>query len=101
MMPLATFVASVGMVAGAAVVILAVAQLTCEHTHSPTIARLTTIAFGMVAAYTSIDCWDFWAGVDDTLDEKAVSFCVVLALSWGYRRTFGWTSQRRMPDRDA
>ncbi len=87
-------VAAVGMVAGAAVVVLAIAQLTCEHSRSPVLQRVTTALFGMVAAYSAIDCWDVWAGVDDTLDNKAVAFCIVLALSWGYRRSFGVTSQR-------
>ncbi len=91
----ALYWACIGMVAGAAVVVLALAQLTCEHARSPSAQRITTVLFAMVATYTAIDCWDVWAGIDDTLDAKAVAFCVVLALSWGYRRIFGFTSLRR------
>lgn len=87
--------ASIGMVAGTAVLVLALAQLSCEHAGSPVAQRLTTVMFAAIASYTAIDCWDVWAGVDNTLDTLAVAFCVVLALSWGYRRIFGLTSQRR------
>lgn len=51
-------VAAVGMVAGGTVVVLAVVQLTCEHAASPWNPRITTVLFGMLAAYTCIDCWD-------------------------------------------
>lgn len=87
--------ASIGMVAGAAAFLLGVAQLTCEHGTSPWLPRLTTALLSMIAAYTAVDSWDFWSGVDSTLDAKAVAFCIALALSWGYRRTFGFTSTRR------
>lgn len=101
-MPTITFagaMASIGMVAGATAFLLGVAQLTCEHGGSPWLPRLTTVMLSMIAAYTAVDSWDFWSGVDDTLDAKAVAFCIALALSWGYRRTFGFTSQsgRRPP----
>jgi len=92
---LAGAMASIGMVAGAAAFLLGVAQLTCEHGSSPWFARLTTALLSMVAGYTAVDSWDFWAGVDNTLDTKAVAFCIALALSWGYRRTFGFTSTRQ------
>lgn len=87
--------AFIGMVAGAAAFLLGVAQLTCEHGSSPWLPRLTTAMLSLIAAYTAVDAWDFMAGVDDTLDAKAVAFCLALALSWGYRRTFGFTSQSR------
>ena len=96
MIDLPIAMASIGMVAGLAAATLGVAQLTCEHAASPWPQRLSTILLVMIAAYTAIDCWDFWSGVDDTLDAKAVAFCIALALSWGYRRTFGWTSHRRV-----
>ncbi|KAF0097802.1 MAG: hypothetical protein FD144_4751 [Rhodospirillaceae bacterium] len=92
---LAGAMASIGMVAGAAAFLLGVAQLTCEHGGSSWLPRLTTVMLSMTAAYTAVDSWDFWSGVDDTLDAKAVAFCIALALSWGYRRTFGFTSQSR------
>ncbi len=92
---LAGAMASIGMVAGAAAFLLGVAQLTCEHGGSSWLPRVTTVLLSMTAAYTAVDSWDFWSGVDDTLDAKAVAFCVALALSWGYRRTFGFTSQSR------
>ena len=98
MMPeitLAGAMASIGMVAGAAAFLLGVAQLTCEHGRSHWFQRLTTVMLSMIAAYTAVDSWDFWSGVDDTLDAKAVAFCIALALSWGYRRTFGFTSESR------
>lgn len=95
MIDLPTAMASIGMVAGAAAFVLGIAQLTCEHGGSPWLQRVSTVLLSMIAGYTAIDCWDFWAGVDDTLDTKAVAFCVALAMSWGYRRTFGFTSQRR------
>lgn len=92
---LAGAMASIGMVAGAAACLLGVAQLTCEHGGSGWLPRVTTALLSMTAAYTAVDSWDFWSGIDDTLDAKAVAFCVALALSWGYRRTFGFTSQSR------
>lgn len=92
---LAGAMASIGMVAGFAASILGVAQLTCEHAASPWPQRLSTVLLAMIAGYTAVDSWEFWAGVDDTLDAKAVLFCIALALSWGYRRTFGFTSQSR------
>lgn len=92
---LAEAMASIGMAAGAAAFLLGVAQLTCEHGSSPWLPRATTAMLSMIAAYTAVDSWDFWSGIDDTLDAKAVAFCVALALSWGYRRTFGFTSQSR------
>lgn len=97
---LAGAMASIGMVAGAAAFLLGVAQLTCEHGGSSWLPRVTTALLSMTAAYTAVDSWDFWSGVDDTLDAKAVAFCIALALSWGYRRTFGFTSQsrRRAPE---
>lgn len=92
---LAGALASIGMVAGAAAFLLGVAQLTCEHGDSPWLPRLTTTILALLAAYTAVDSWDFWSGVDDTLDAKAVAFCIALALSWGYRRIFGFTSESR------
>lgn len=92
---LAGAMALIGMAAGACAFLLGVAQLTCEHGSSPWLPRLTTAMLSMIAAYTAVDSWDFWSGVDDTLDAKAVAFCIALALSWGYRRTFGFTSQSR------
>lgn len=92
---LAGAMASIGMVAGGAAFLLGIAQLTCEHGSSHWLPRLTTVMLSMIAAYTAVDSWDFWAGVDDTLDAKAVAFCIALALSWGYRRSFGFTSQSR------
>lgn len=87
--------ASIGMVAGGATVVLGVAQLTCEHASSPWMVRATTVLLSILAASTAIDCWEVWAGADDTIDPKAIAFCVALALSWGYRRLFGFTSQSR------
>jgi hypothetical protein len=87
--------ASIGMVAGGATVVLGVAQLTCEHATSPWIVRATTVLLSILAASTAIDCWEVWAGAEETLDPKAIAFCVALAMSWGYRRTFGFTSQSR------
>ena len=92
---LAVAMASIGMVAGAAACLLGVAQLTCEHGGSGWLPRVTTALLSMTAAYTAVDSWDFWSGVDDTLDAKADAFCIALALSWGYRRTFGFMSQSR------
>ncbi len=92
---LAGSMAAIGMVAGAAAFVLGIAQLTCEHGGSSWLPRLTTVMLSMIAAYTAVDAWDFWSGIDDTLDAKAVAFCIALALSWGYRRTFGFTSQSR------
>ena len=90
---LAGALASIGMVAGAAAFLLGVAQLTCEHGDSPWLPRLTTTMLALLAAYTAVDSWDFWSGVDETLDAKSVAFCVALALSWGYRRIFGFQSR--------
>ena len=92
---LAGAMASIGMVAGAAAFLLGVAQLTREHGGSSWLPRLTTVMLSMTAAHTAVDSWDFWSGIDDTLDAKAVAFCIALALSWGYRRTFGFTSTRQ------
>jgi hypothetical protein len=92
---LAGAMAAIGMVAGAAAFLLGVAQLTCEHGGSALLPRITTALLSLTAAFTAVDSWDFWSGVDDTLDAKAVAFCIALALSWGYRRTFGFMSQRR------
>lgn len=92
---LAGAMAAIGMAAGAAAFLLGVAQLTCEHGSAHWLPRLTTALLSMTAAYTAVDSWDFWSGVDHTLDAKAVAFCIALALSWGYRRTFGFTSQSR------
>jgi len=87
--------AAIGMVAGVVASVLGVAQLTCEHAASPWPQRLSTVLLAMIAGYTAIDSWEFWSGVDDTLDAKAVAFCIALAMSWGYRRTFGFASQSR------
>lgn len=94
MIDLQTGMAAVGMIAGLAASTLGVAQLTCEHAGSPWPQRVSTVLLVMISAYTAIDCWDFWSGVDETLDAKAVAFCIALALSWGYRRSFGVTSHR-------
>lgn len=90
-------IASIGMVSGAAAVILAVAQLTCEHADSPWSPRITSVLLGIIAAWTAIDCWEAWAGADDKLDGKAVAFSVVLALSWGFRRAYGYMTEVRPP----
>ena len=87
--------AAIGILAGVAATLLALAQLTCEHGASPWPQRVTTGLLCMISAYTAIDCWDALSGVDDTLDSKAVAFCIALTMSWGYRRVFGFTSQRR------
>ncbi len=91
----AAAMSAIGIVAGAATTILALAQLTCEHGASPWSQRVFTVMLGMIAAYTAIDSWEVWAGIDETLDSKAIGFCIALAMSWGYRRTFGFTSHRR------
>jgi hypothetical protein len=85
---------AIGVFAGTAACLLGVAQLTCEHGSSPWAPRISTVLLSMIAGYTAIDSWEVWAGVDEPLDAKAVAFCIALALSWGYRRTFGWTSHR-------
>ncbi len=95
MIDLANGMAAIGVLAGVVAATLGLAQLTCEHAASPWPQRLSTILLVMIAAYTAIDCWDFWSGVDDTLDAKAVAFCIALAMSWGYRRFFGIASYRR------
>ncbi len=82
--------AVIGMVAGGATFVLAIAQLTCEHADSPWSPRVTSVLLGIIAAWTGIDCWDVWAGVDNTLDGKAVAFCIVLAVSWALRRAYGY-----------
>lgn len=87
-----TGVAIVGMAAGLAAATLGVAQLTCEHGDSPWTPRAATVLLVMLSAYTALDCWDVWAGVDDTLDYEAIAFCLALTLSWGYRRAFGFQS---------
>lgn len=86
-----------GVVSGTAAFLLGVAQLTCEHGASPWPQRITTTLLAMIAGYTAVDSWEFWEGLDEPLDVKAVFFCAALALSWGYRRTFGFTSHRRPP----
>ncbi len=90
-------VAVIGMIAGGAAVLLAIAQLTCEHADSPWSPRVTSILLGIIAAWTAIDCWDVWAGVDNTIDGKAVAFSVVLAVSWAFRRAFGYMTWIRRP----
>lgn len=95
--PTVTLIAAmsaIGIVAGAVAFLLGVAQLTCEHGAAPWPQRATTVLLAMIAAYTAVDSWEVWAGLDEPLDAKAVAFCIALALSWGYRRTFGWTSHR-------
>lgn len=86
---------AIGIVAGFTAALLGVAQLTCEHGTSPWVPRISTVLLTMIAGYTAIDSWEVWAGGDETLDTKAIAFCVALALSWGYRRTFGFTSHRQ------
>ncbi|MDP2377799.1 hypothetical protein [Reyranella sp.] len=91
--------AIIGMIAGGSTIVLAVAQLTCEHADSPWSPRVTSVLLGMIAGWTAIDCWDVWAGVDNTLDGKAVAFCVVLAASWACRRAYGYRSVLTRPPR--
>jgi hypothetical protein len=91
----AFMISSVGMVAGVAAFLLGVAQLTCEHARSALLPRLTTFTLTILAGWTAIDSWDAWSGVRGHVDAKAVAFAVALALSWGYRRAFGLTTQRR------
>ena len=95
MIDLHTGLAIVGLVAGLAAATLGVAQLTCEHGDSPWPPRLATVLMVVLSAYTALDCWDVWSGVDDTLDLEAIGFCTALSLSWGWRRAFGFTSKPR------
>lgn len=90
-------VAVAGTIAGGAAFLLGIAQLTCEHADSPMPQRLTTGLLAGVAAWTALDCWDAWSGVDQVVDAKAVGFSIALALSWGYRRARGLVTERRSP----
>lgn len=83
-----TAIAAIGLVAGAVATVLAVAQLTCEHAASGFVTRAATVGLGILAFWTGVDCWEVWAGTDDTLDAIGVGFCVCLSLSWGYRRSY-------------
>jgi hypothetical protein len=98
MITMTVIVACVGMVAGFAAAVLGVAQLTCEHAESGWTPRASTVALSIMSAWTGIDCWEVWAGTDDTLDVLAVLFCCVLAVSWAHRRVYGLTTeQHRRP----
>lgn len=88
---------AIGMVAGAAALVLGLAQVACEHARSAWPQRVTTLLLSLVAGWTSLDAWDAWSGVDPTLDAKAVAFCIALAMSWGYRRAFGLKTTARPP----
>jgi hypothetical protein len=57
-----------------------VAQLTCEYGGSHWLPRLTAVLLSMIAAYTAIDSRRFWSGADDPLGDKAVAFCIALAM---------------------
>lgn len=94
------FLACVGMVAGVAAFLLGVAQLTCEHQESGWMPRWSTALLAIASAWTAIDAWEAWAGVDGPVDHKVIVFVVILAVSWAHRRVYGLITDKR-PNRVA
>lgn len=88
----ASFIAALGMIAGAATVILGVAQLTCEHARSSWTPRFSTFVLTVISGWVGIDCWESWSGAGDPVDWRAVVVVATLAVSWAHRRIYRLTT---------
>lgn len=83
------WLAVTGMLAGAAVFVLGIAQLTCEHPDAPWLPRACVALLALLGVWVGADSWDVWAGLAHRADPKAIALCTVLALHWGIRRGRG------------
>lgn len=83
------WLAVTGMLAGAAVFVLGIAQLTCEHPDAPWLPRACVAVLALLGVWVGADSWDVWAGLARPADPKAIELCAVLALHWAWRRGRG------------